>query len=123
MKDLDYYLEMALKNKYKEQMDDFNSNPPIKAPITNTETAKKIENFIKSEIDDDKGVRVRIVKRDKSKTFDSFYEIDITPIYKNTGDNAVLFKKIVADIKSYLQNANISKHAYEIFVKNVGFLK
>lgn len=112
---------MALQNKYKDQMDDFKRQPHIKTSITNEDTKKQIEKYLKDNVDTE--IKVRIVKRDKTKTFDSYYEIDISPVFKHTEDNGVLFKQIVADIKEYLSTIHISKHAYELFVKNIGNLK
>lgn len=112
---------MALQGKYKENMEEFKKNPPIKTSITNDTMRKDLENFLKDKFDNE--IRVRIVKRDKSKTFDSFYEIDLSPVFKNTGENGILFKQIVSEIKSHLKEKHISDHAYELFVKNIGVLK
>lgn len=119
--DLQYYIEMALKGNYKSEMDKFKENPRIKAPVTNKQTQKEIQAYLKENIDDE--IMVRILKRDKTKTFDTYYEIDLSGVYKNTGDNAALFKKIVKDVRDYMNSKNISKYAYELFVKNVGILK
>lgn len=116
-----YYLtEMALQGKYKDSMEEFKKNPPIRISITNNDARKELENFLREKFDNE--INVRIIKRDKSKTFDSYYEIDLTPLYRNTGENGILFKQIVSEIKSHLKEKHISEHAYELFVKNVGKL-
>lgn len=111
---------MALQGKYKDKMDQFNKQPHLKISVTNEPTKKELEKDLKENFDSD--IRVRIVKRDKSKTFDSFYEVDLSPVFKNTGENGTLFKQMVSEIKSYLKEKHISEHAYELFVKNVGKL-
>lgn len=115
-----YYLEMALQGKYKEEMAEYKKQKPIKTSITNKETLKEIQTYLQKNIDSD--IKVRIFASDKTKTFDSYYEIDITPIYRNTEDHAALFKRAVSDIKKYLKDIHISTHAYKLFVKNIGFL-
>lgn len=110
------YLEMALKNNYKDEMDKFKKNPPIQKERTSPKTKNQLQAFLRENIDDQ--IIVRIIRTQQ----EPFYEIDITSAHKETEGNKKLFNKIVFDIKKHLKNLTIEPDAYKIYVKNKEYI-
>lgn len=110
------YLEMALKSNYKQEMDEYKKNPPIKKEKTSPKVKNQIQTFLRENVEDK--ILVRIVKTQE----EPFYEIDLTSAHKESEGNTKLFNKIISDIKKYLKTLNVESDCYKLYVKNKGFI-